>query len=207
MIRMKFSSVLLASVALSPIAMAEGLPEGWSEPTVAYEGTRVMTGVDQTVEAKYRYLPPGKHLQEMTLEGMSVSIVIRRDLGVAWTIFPPALGNMHMEMAIDEAEHGGPSMEGVVEYEALGEEDVNGWPTTRYRVVLKGDGRDAEAFYWITEHWIPVRMEISMRDDPRETVTMEIRDLQIRDQDPALFELPAGSRAMPGMGGMPGRRD
>ena len=201
----KFAGVLLASIAFTTTAMAADLPAGWSEPTVAHQGTRVMTAGGQTVQSSYHYLPPGKHREEMTIEGMSMSIVIRQDLGVVWTIFPPALGNMHMEVAIDEAEHGGPSMEGIVEFEALGQEEVNGWPTTRYRVVMQEDGREAEGYFWITEHWIPVRMEISMRDDPRETVTMEIRDLQIRDQDPALFDLPAGSRAMPGLGGMPGR--
>ena len=205
MFRSKFAGVLLASIALATTAMAASLPEGWSEPTVAHEGTRVMTAGGQTVQSSYHYLPPGKHREQMTLEGVSMSIVIRQDLGVVWTIFPPALGNMHMEMAIDEAEHGGPSMEGIVEFEAMGQEEVSGWPTTRYRVVMMEDGKEAEGYFWITEHWIPIRMEIAMRDDPEETIIMEIRDLQIRDQDPALFELPTGSRAMPAMGGMPGR--
>jgi len=200
----KIAGLLLAGFALSAPAAASKLPEGWSEPTVAHEGTRVMQAGGQTMETHFRYLPQGKQREEVSYEGMSMAMIIRHDLGLVWTLLP---GGMYMEISIDDADNDGPSTpsaEGIVEFEKLGTEEVNGWPTTRYRVVTREDGEEAEGFFWVTEHWIPVRMEISMRDDPRETIKMDIRDLRLADQDPALFEIPPGATKMSGFGGFGG---
>ena len=201
------TKALLAIIAViaTGVVSAANVPEGWSLPTVAHEGTRVMTAGGETVESYYRYAPPGKQREEMSHEGMSMAIILRQDLGVVWTLLP---GNMYMEMALDDAEIDGPatpSAEGIVEFEELGTEEMNGWPTTRYRVVSMEDGEEADGYFWITEHWIPVRMEMTIRgDSPDEKMIMNIRDLRIRDQDPNLFELPAGATNMSGMGGFTG---
>lgn len=198
----RIAAALLAASALVASASARELPEGWSNPTVAHDGVRVMNAGGYTMESPYRYLPPGKHRQEMTEQGMSMAMIIREDLDMVWTLLPQ---NMYMEISTEEAEQSAtPNAEGVAEYEKLGTEVVNGWPTTKYRVVMMEDGKEADGYFWITEHWIPIRMEITMQDDPSQTVTMELRDLQIRDQDPALFELPPGATRLSGMGGMGG---
>lgn len=204
MLRRIFAGALLASMALATTAMAAKLPEGWSEPTVAHEGTRVMNAGGHMVQTHYRYLPPGRQREEMNQDGMEMAVIIRQDLGVMWTVLP---NNMYMEMAIDEAGRerpSTPSSEGIVEFEKLGNAEVNGWPTTRYRVLTQEDGQEAEGEFWMTEHWIPIRMEIAMRDNPGETMTMEIRDLRIVDQDAALFEVPPGATKMQGFGGFGG---
>lgn len=198
MVQLRIAGMLLALTAIPGLAAAANLPEGWSEPTVAHEGTRVMSVDGTTVESRYRYMPPGKTREEVTMEGMSVSLILRQDLGVVWTVLP---GNMYMEMAIDEADMPGTSpTEGVVEFEVVGEEEIDGWPTTRYRVVMLEDGEEATGYFWITEHWIPIRMEITMADDPDERISWHIRDLRITEQDPALFEVPAGARNMGSFG-------
>lgn len=205
---MKTSSIvaaLLTICALSASAVASELPEGWSHPTVAHDGVRVMNAEGQSIESPYRYLPPGKHRQEMSQQGMSMAMIIREDLGVVWTVLPQ---NMYMEMSTDGADDASstaaPGAEGVTEFDKIGTEEVNGWPTTKYRVVMEDDGKTADGYFWITEHWIPIRMEITMRDDPSQTMTMELRNLQIRDQDPAMFELPPGATKLAGMGGIGG---
>lgn len=204
---MKFTrtaGVLLAAFAIHASATAGNLPEGWSEPTVAHEGVRVMRAGGQEVESHYRYLPPGKQREEMSVEGMSMAIILRQDLGVAWTLLP---NNMYMEMAIDDVEQEGPSApsaEGIVEFEKLGTEEVNGWPTTRYRVLTRQDGEEAEGYFWITEHWIPIRMEFTSPEHPGDSMTMEVRNLRIQAQDPGLFEIPAGATRLAGMGGLGG---
>jgi hypothetical protein len=204
---MKFTrtaGVLLAAFAVHASATAGNLPEGWSEPTVAHEGVRVMHAEGHEVKTHYRYLPPGKQREEMTIEGLSMAIILRQDLGVAWTLLP---NNMYMEVAIDEVEQEGPSApsaEGIVEYKKLGTETVNGWPTTRYHVLTRQDGDEVEGYFWITEHWIPIRMELSSPDHPGGSMTMEVRDLRIQAQDPALFEIPAGATKLAGLGGLGG---
>jgi hypothetical protein len=186
-----------------PAAALAEAPAGWSEPTVAHDGIRLMSADGETVQSRFHYQPPGRHREEMTREGMSLVIILRQDLGLAWTLLP---GGMYMEISLDgdDAEtpfSAGSSAEGIVEYEKLGPEEVNGMATTRYRVVTLEDGEEAEGYVWVTEHWIPLKSEVWMRDDHGFRIRTEIRELRIGDQDPALFELPAGARKMPGLGG------
>lgn len=203
----RFRVVLAAAVfGLTSVAIAE-LPAGWSEPTVAHQAVRVTSAHGETVESRYHYAPPGKQREEMSREGMSVVMIVRQDLGVAWTFLP---GNMYMEVSLegddgDKPYSAGTSGEGIVEFEELGPAEINGWQTTRYRVVTLEDGEEAEGYFWVTEHWIPVRMELWMRSDHGEKIITELRDLQIRDQPAELFEIPQGARKMPGFGfpGMP----
>ena len=56
----RFAGMLLAAAVLTGTAAASNLPEGWREPTVAHQGTRVMQAGGQTMEMQFRYLPPGK---------------------------------------------------------------------------------------------------------------------------------------------------
>jgi hypothetical protein len=198
------TGLTFATIAFTATAMAANMPEGWSEPTVAHEGTRVMNASGHVMESTYRYLPPGKHREEMNHDGMSMAMIIRQDLGVVWTVLP---GGMHMEISIDEADKDAAystAGEGIVEFEKLGTEQVNGLKTTRYRVLTREDGEEAEGYFWVTDDWITVRMEMETKDSPGEKVVMEIKDLQIRDQDPALFEIPPGSTKLSGLGGLAG---
>ena len=198
----KIAVGLVAGLAFTAPAWAAELPEGWSEPTVAHDGIRVMRAEGHEVQSRFHYQPPGKHRQEMQAEGMQMSMIIRQDLEVVWTILPG--GTSYMEMGLGETEEdrrAGPAPEGIVEYRKIGTEVVNGWPTTHYHIVTNEDGEEAEGDVWVTEHWIPVRMEIVMRNDPSNRVVMEVRDLQVRPQNPALFELPPGATKLSGFGG------
>ena len=190
----QMSIVVLALTALASGVRAAEPPAGWSEPTVAHEGVRVMRAGGETIESAYRYLPPGKHRQEMVHEGMSVTMILRHDLGVAWMLLP--MGNMYMETPIDSVAAEGPtapSAQHVKEFREVGKEEIDGWPTTRYHVVTVQDGERAEGDFWVTEHWIPIRIEISADRAPSKAVTMELKDLKLQPQDPALFELPPGA--------------
>jgi hypothetical protein len=193
----------IAVVLSCPAAAVAEAPAGWSEPTVAHDGIRVMSADGETVQSRFHYQPPGRHREEMTREGMSLVVIMRQDLGLAWTLLP---GGVYMEVSLDGDDSempfsAGSSAEGIVEYEKLGTEQVNGLATTRYRVVTLEDNVEAEGYFWVTEHWIPVKSEVWMRDDHGFRIEMEIHELNIGAQDPALFELPAGASRMPGFGG------
>lgn len=192
----------LAVMLLSPALASAQAPAGWSEPTVAHDGIRVMSADGEAVQSRFYYQPPGRHREEMNREGMSLVMIVRQDLGLAWTLLP---GGMYMEISLDEDDAevpvpAGSAAEGIVEFEKLGMDTVNGLATTRYRVVTLEDGEEAEGYVWVTEHWIPVKSEIWMRDDHGFKIETEIRELNIGPQDPALFELPADARKMPGFG-------
>jgi hypothetical protein len=194
-----------ATLALTGFsAVASGLPEGWSEPTVAHDGIRVISADHERMESRFYFQPPGKQREDMTREGMTVSVIVRQDLDRAWTILP---GGLFMEMSLEDslAETSySASSEGVVDYEKVGTETIDGWATTRYRVVMLEDGEETQGYFWFTEHWIPIRMEMHLANDPSEALRMEVRELKIRAQDPSLFELPPGAVPMPAFGGMGG---
>jgi len=201
MLKKLFAGVLLAALPL--LAHAGELPAGWSEPTVAHEGTRVITAGGETIETRYHYRPPGLHREEMHHQGMSMAMVIRQDRGLVYTFLP---NNMYMETSIDKPGMMGerdplPGADSIVEFTETGTEEINGWPTTRYHVVTVDDGQRAEGDFWVTEHWIPIRMEFSSSEQPGETMRMEIQDLRVIEQDPALFEVPPGATKLMGFGG------
>lgn len=204
MLKRLFIGVLFT--VLPGMLPAADLPAGWSEPTVAHQGIRVIKAGGQTIESRYHYRPPGLHREEMSHEGMSIAMVIRQDRGVIYTFLPH---NMYMETSIDQPGMMGerdpiPDTDSIVEFEEVGQEEINGWPTTRYHVITMDEGQRAEGDFWVTEHWIPIRMEFNSSEQPGETMSMEIRDLLIVEQDPALFEVPAGATKLMGMGGFGG---
>jgi hypothetical protein len=199
--RARMAGALLAVLVIPAAATAAQLPEGWSHPTVAYDGIQSVQVPGHTAEVPVNYMPPGNYRQEMAGDdGMSMAIILRQDLELAWTLLP---GGMYMEMPMDTAEfEAGPRAEGIVEYREVGREEIHGWPTTRYHVLMLEDGEEAEGDFWITDDWIPVRVEIRMREDPEDFVVMEMRELNIRPQDSSLFNLPPGARKLEGMGGL-----
>ena len=167
----------------------------WQEPTVAHEGTRVMQAAGERVQSHYRYAPPGKYREEMSAEGMSMAIIVRQDLELAWTVLP---NNMYLEMPMDEAEQRS-AAEAVVEFDAVGREEIQGWPTTKYRVISMEDGERMEGYFWVTEHWIPIKAQMHYADEPTDRVEWEVHDLKITAQDASYFELPPGATKIEGM--------
>lgn len=191
-----------ASLALANgMAQAAEIPEGWHQADVAYEGTRIMSAGGNSMSSKFHYAPPGKHRQEMEQSGMSIVTIVREDKGVIWSLLG---GGMYIEMAFGEQSEDGDPLKNpqgvtlpegteVLEFEELGEETVNGFDTTKYRVVMVSDGQEAEGLYWMTEEQIPVRMEVTPRDGSVETVVIEMTELSIQPQADTLFELPPGA--------------
>lgn len=198
------ASALLALAPVVALAAPNEIPAELRHPDVAYDGTRVMSMAGQAIESRFHYAPPGKHRQEMNEQGMSITSIIREDLNLVWSILPQG---MYLEIDLGEQAGGQtklatPNPDDVIEFQDLGQETVNGHATTRYRVITKHEGEEAEGYFWLTRDRIPVRMEITAKSAPDQTMTMELRELQIRPQDDALFELPPGARKMAGLDGL-----
>jgi hypothetical protein len=200
----KTAGALLALVPVLGLAAPNELPQELRHPDVAYDGTRIMSVAGQDIESRFHYAPPGKHRQEMNQQGMSVTTIIREDLNLAWSLLPQ---DMYLEIDLSDEGDGQaklatPNPDDVIDFEKLGSETVNGHATTRYRVIMKHDGEEAEGYFWLTEERIPMRMELTSKSAPDQTMTMVLRDLQVRAQDDALFELPPGAQKMAGLSGL-----
>jgi hypothetical protein len=195
MVPMKTFALALGALLFATAAGAAG-PGEWQEPTVAHEGTRVMQAGGEQVQSHYRYTPPGKYREEMSAEGMSMAIIVRQDLDLVWTVLP---NNMYMEIPMDDAEQRS-AAEAVVEFDVVGREEVQGWPTTKYSVVALEDGERTEGYFWVTEHWIPIKAEMRYVDDPSDVIEWEVHNLKITPQAASYFELPPGATKMEGFG-------
>lgn len=192
-----FTAVLVASLLVwSPSVVSAAVEIDFQKPDVSYSGTRIMTAEQGEVRHKFYYAPQ-KTRSEMDQEGMSFVTITREDLGVIWMILGEG---MYMESSMDDLESYGQGVQDstdtmeVVEFVEIGDEDVDGYDTTKYRVVARDKrGEQMTGHYWITEERIPVRMEMDFQMEEGPThVIVRIEDLSIGDHPDSLFEVPAG---------------
>ncbi|OGQ93989.1 MAG: hypothetical protein A2521_04400 [Deltaproteobacteria bacterium RIFOXYD12_FULL_57_12] len=90
----------------------------------------------------------------------------------------------------------------------LGQETVNGINCTKNKVVVTAkDGHKSEGTMWVSKEGIMVRMVSSdPAMGPGKQVTIDMKNLKIGKQDPALFEIPVGYAKAPSFnmfGGQP----
>jgi len=161
------------------------------QPTVSFAAWRVMTVGGATMEGPYHYAP-GKHRSEMSVQGQTVTAIVREDREVLWTLMPQQ--NMYMEVSFDARDLGaGGAFEGsdIVESRELGTEEVNGHRTTKYEVTVRDpSGETATGTLWATSQMIPVKMDMAV--DGGERVVVELRNIEIGPQPDSLFEVPDG---------------
>lgn len=136
-----------------------------------------------------------------------MAMIIRKDKKVMWQL----MGNMYMETPMTASNASGMDAFDVIEQSEVGQETINGIKTTKSKVVaVKKDGSGKfGGFFWTTKEGIIVKTDmLSKEGDKKMRVAVELTNLKIEKQDPALFEIPAGYTkndmgAMMGMGGMP----
>lgn len=192
---------LLAVPALAPAAHPW---ERWEElgldPNVSYDGTRIMTMEQGEFEITERKAPQ-KMFTEFNMGNMSGAFILREDLDKAFMLMP-SMG-MYREMSMSEGEYeAGGGME-FSDIEAAGEEVVNGHPSTKYKARFKDKEGKGAGFVWITDSGVPIKMDMiySSRGEKGMRISSELVELNLRPQDPAAFELPAGLKPM-GASGM-----
>lgn len=167
-------------------------------PSVEYSADRVIESAAGTMTGKV-YSAQGKDRSETEMGGMRSVMILRRDQQIGWMLMPAQ--KMYQQMDFAKAQQqSGATPDDQVEITQLGSETLEGFDCTKYKMLMK-DG-SAGGFIWITQHGIPVKMDMLSKSGREKTrITMTLKNLQIGSQDPQLFELPAGYTAMPSMGG------
>lgn len=196
---------LLVPIAFVAAANAQDLE--LLQPQVSFSAWRVMSADGLQVEGQYHYAP-GKHRNEIEMEGQKMTSILREDLDMMWNVMPDQ--RMYMELPIGSGQNSVPGNVGVegsdvIESEALGSETVNGQNTTRYRVTVRtATGDTSSGLLWVTDDMIPMKMDMTSNGTQ---VVMELRDIEIGPQPDALFEVPDGYQrfSLGGLGGALGR--
>jgi hypothetical protein len=175
---------LLALLLIALPAAAQDLPPVGQTP---YAADFVMRGGGQEIEGRV-HQTPGAERREVTLDGQRQIMLLRAEAGEMAMLFPDMKMGMRLPMPRD------PNLEAAEAFAAadpqpLGEETVNGEPTTVYAV----DDGDMRGRFWVTPDGIVMRSDVTTEDGP---FSLELSDVERGPQDPALFEVPAGTEMM-----------
>jgi len=195
--RQTLSLLLTLLAVITALAGAEELP--FLKPTVPYSGTRVISTPEGEFTQKI-YWSPGKVRTETEMPGMSMTNIVREDLGVMWILSPGS--GACLEQTLDDADAMSlaPGAEAYkeadVDFREAGTETVDGMSTTRYEVTSTDESGTSKAVFWVTEDNIPIRMDIEPVpvSEPYH-ILIHLRDLKTGPLDDSLFE--AGQECMP----------
>jgi hypothetical protein len=170
-------------------------------PTVAYSADRTMVTEAGTFTGKV-HSSFGMERAEMTAGGMSSVMILRPDRNLAWMLMPTQRMYQEMEFAKARRQSGaGPTAD--VTITEAGSDLVEGQATTKYKLLMK-DG-SAGGFMWFTADGVAIKMDLLSKEGGRTSrMTVTLSNLEVGDQDAALFELPGDYSAMPGFKGLGG---
>lgn len=179
------------------------------DPSVSYSAWRIVNTEQGSMKMR-EFHAPGKKRMEMSSQGQNMAMIIHTDTGKGWMLMPQM--KFYMEASAgDVNQRSGGGFE-VLEQTELGNEQVNGYATTKYKGVFRDPGgRKSEGYFWLTEeHGIPIKSDIVQQTSSGEQrIAMELTDLEVGPQEPSLFEVPDSYQAMPGnigamLGNLPG---
>ena len=180
----------------------------FAKPDIEYQAIRIMEAPQGTMRQKF-YYELERNRTEMDIEGQQIATITREDLGVIWVLL--GSNNMYMETSMADIENyaekteGSPDAMEVVEYSKLGEETIDGYQTTKYKVITRDpDGDQMTGFFWLTADQIAVRMEMDFEMQGEQThIVVRLEDIEIGPLADSLFEIPSGATRIE-VGGMPG---
>jgi hypothetical protein len=189
-------AVLLAAITVLA-GPAQAAPRMLGDPSVPFSADRSLTVGDRSFSGKL-YAIPGSQRHEQQVAGVEQVIILHGKDARGWLVLPTL--NSYVEFWFGRA---------ATELKAddllstkLGEETIDGQPTTKYRIEHTArDGTAADGYIWLTREGIPMRLDGMYRPANGGTPTpvrMELSNLRKGPQDPALFAVPQNMMKLPG---------
>lgn len=202
----------IAIIALAALCSwglaATAWPAGMAQPKVEYSADQTVSGEGRTFQAKV-YHARDKQRMEMSTGGSGQVFITRLDKKVSWVLMPEQ--KAYTELSLDQSRKNAPSdlRECTMNMTKAGTETVNGHSTTRYNMEATcPDSSRYAGSMWVTKDNIPVKIDATVQGGSGKgsRVLIELRNLKVTKQDPALFEVPDGYSkfAIPGFGGPAG---
>lgn len=193
--------ILYLFLCLPTLGAADVHPyERWAKEfgidmNVSYDGIRVMESKDGAFEAIERRAP-GKMYLEVFMGNMTAGVILREDLEKTY-ILMPSMGYYKEDSLKDGKRQASNGME-FSKIEKVGREDINGHPSTRFATKFKDNEGKGSGTVWITDTGVPIKMDMtySNRKMKGEQIEMQLKELNLREQDPAYFEVPANLKLM-----------
>ena len=192
---------VLGSWALAAAAWSAGL----EPPRVEYSADQTISSDGHVFESKVYHARDRQRMEMRAAQGAQVFIT-RHDKKVSWVLMPEQ--NSYMEMPLAQARKDAPNdlRDCSMKIRKAGSETVDGHSATRNDIEATcPDNSRYDGSMWITRDGIPVKIDATAREGSGKgtRVLVELKNLKIGRQDPALFEVPAGYAkfAIPVFGG------
>lgn len=196
--------LVLLALALPTLAVAEVHPyQRWADElgidlNASYDGIRVMEMKEGKFEATERRAP-GKMYTEVHVSGMTSGVIVREDLNKSY-ILMPSMG-FYKEESLDGGLMQSSNGMKFSKIEKAGTEEIIGFSSTKYKTRFEDNDGKGAGIIWVTDSGVPIKLDMmySNGDMKGKRFTMQFRELNMRKQDPAYFELPPDLKPM-GMG-------
>jgi Domain of unknown function (DUF4412) len=191
----KATTLFLGTLLLGTIAFAQ------TSPTAEYSADSVMETSEGAMKGRV-YIAPGKERREMKMGGDKSVQILRHDKKVSWMVMPEE--KMYMEMKHSATSQRNDDLsEYSIEQSVVGKEPMNGVETTKSKIIMTGkDGSKMGGFMWTSRENILVKLDaISIDKGSKDRFKIELTNIKIGRQDPALFDIPKDFEKMdmPGM--------
>jgi len=186
----------------SPASAKEGSHpyERWAKEfgidlKVSYDGTRIMEFQGSEFESVERRAP-GKMYSEIHVGDMETGVILREDLQKSYLLMP-SMGFYKEESLKGGMMQAANGME-FSKIEKVSREDIIGFSSTKFKTKFKDNEGKGAGFVWVTDSGVPIKFEMIYSNSKfkGERFTMVFTELNLRDQDPAYFELPANLKPM-----------
>lgn len=186
---------LLAGPVLAVHPYQKWADELGIDVNVSYDGTRVMEFEGGLIEVA-EHKAPGKMYTEVQMQGMTSGVILREDLGKSY-ILMPSMGFYKEDSLKDGLRQASNGMQ-FSKIEKMDTETINGFPSTKYQTRFKDKNGKGAGFIWVTDSGVPIKMDMiySDRKSKGMRISMEFTELNLREQDPAVFEVPEGLKPM-----------
>lgn len=184
-----------------------------TRPQAEYSADSTMQTKEGTIQ-QHVYVTPTKERKELLAgAGEGAVQIFRYDSKVLWMLMPSE--HMYMEYSLSggqaQGQENDPS-QWTYEDTVVGEDTLNGVKVTKYKTIATStDGKKFGGFSWRTREGINVKQDLLYKEgNDKKRMLIELSNLAIGRQDPALFEIPEGFTkldmgGMMGMMGAPGR--
>jgi hypothetical protein len=187
---------LLLSIAwtilLSPAARLAA--ETLGDPQVAFTAERVLV-LDGRSYVGRMWNEPGAQRHEQDLPSLNPVFILHADSKLADILLPKLHTAIELRLPNVLTVLGQPDLLGA----PVGQETVNGIPTTKYEVDKAISDGHLSGALWLSRDGIPMRCDGSFtnRKGKVSTVHWELRHVEIGEQDRKLFEVPADYSRLP----------
>lgn len=188
--------MMVLSVLLVAAAPAASRPRMLGDATIAYSAERTVTVNGQSYRGMVFHVP-GRDRHEQEIHGLAEVILLDAAEKRGYLILPAL--KTYVAFAFPElmAALGDPALR----RSPIGHETVNGIRTTKYRIdYVAADGARARGFVWLSAQGVLMRIDGTVARPGRTrpmAIRMELENLAIGPQDPALFRLPSGLVQLP----------